>query len=60
MRVNRTAIWVAVLLFASLGALATERGDKEEAQRQWGAVLAECPGDREAVRHLHGGAGSSG
>jgi glycosyltransferase involved in cell wall biosynthesis len=36
----------------NLAALATERGDKEEAQRQWGAVLAECPRDKEAVRRL--------
>ena len=33
----------------NLAALATERGDLEEAQRQWQAVLAECPGDREAL-----------
>jgi protein involved in polysaccharide export with SLBB domain len=28
MRVNRTAIWVGVLLFASVGTLATERGGR--------------------------------
>ena len=32
----------------NLAALATERGDLEEAQRQWRAVLAECPGDKSA------------
>jgi tetratricopeptide (TPR) repeat protein len=36
----------------NLAALATERGDVEEARRQWGAVLVECPGDKEAVRLL--------
>jgi protein involved in polysaccharide export with SLBB domain len=28
MRVNRTAVWLGVLLFASAGALATERGGR--------------------------------
>ena len=37
----------------NLAALATERGDIEEAQRQWQAVLAECPGDREALSRLN-------
>ena len=37
----------------NLAALATERGDLEEAKRQWQAVLAECPGDAEALRHLN-------
>ena len=36
----------------NLAALATERGDALEAERQWRAVLAECPGDKEAVKHL--------
>jgi hypothetical protein len=29
-----------------------ERGDRTEAENQWRAVLAECPGDREALSHL--------
>jgi hypothetical protein len=32
----------------NLAALATERGDRAEAVRQWQAVLAECPGDLKA------------
>jgi tetratricopeptide (TPR) repeat protein len=32
-----------------LAALAAERGDHAEAERLWRAVLAECPGDREAL-----------
>jgi hypothetical protein len=32
--------------------LAQERGDVEEAKHQWRAVLAECPGDREATKRL--------
>jgi tetratricopeptide (TPR) repeat protein len=36
----------------NLAALAKERGDFEEAQRHWRAVLEECPGDKEALRHL--------
>jgi tetratricopeptide (TPR) repeat protein len=36
----------------NLAALATERGEHEEAVRLWRAVLAECPGDREAVAKL--------
>jgi glycosyltransferase involved in cell wall biosynthesis len=32
----------------NLAALAMERGDAAEARRQWQAVLAECPADREA------------
>jgi tetratricopeptide (TPR) repeat protein len=39
----------------TLAALATERGDALEAERQWRAVLAECPGDKEAVKHLAAG-----
>ncbi len=37
----------------NLAALATERGEHEEAVRLWRTVLAECPGDREAVAKLH-------
>jgi hypothetical protein len=33
----------------NLAALAAERGDHGEAARLWRAVLAECPGDREAA-----------
>jgi tetratricopeptide (TPR) repeat protein len=33
----------------NLAALAEERGDRAGAARLWGEVLAECPGDREAV-----------
>ncbi len=36
----------------NLAALAKARGDHEEAERQWRAVLAECPGDKEAIKHL--------
>ena len=36
----------------NLAALAAARGDHEEAQNQWRAVLAECPGDSEALKHL--------
>jgi glycosyltransferase involved in cell wall biosynthesis len=36
----------------NLAALAKERGDAEEAQRQWRAVLGECPRDGEALRYL--------
>ena len=36
----------------NLAALAMERGDVDEAQRLWCAVLAECPGDKEALKHL--------
>ena len=36
----------------NLAALAQERGDAEEARRHWRAVLAECPGDKEAIRQL--------
>jgi tetratricopeptide (TPR) repeat protein len=36
----------------NLAALAAERGDREEAVRHWRAVLAECPGDREARARL--------
>jgi GT2 family glycosyltransferase len=35
----------------NLAALAEERGDRVEALRLWGEVLAECPGDREATGH---------
>jgi glycosyltransferase involved in cell wall biosynthesis len=37
----------------NLAALARERGDYDEARRLWQAVLDECPGDREAQRHLN-------
>ena len=33
----------------NLAALAAERGDQVEATRLWADVLAECPGDREAI-----------
>jgi tetratricopeptide (TPR) repeat protein len=36
----------------NLAALAAERGDREEVKRHWCAVLAECPGDREALANL--------
>jgi GT2 family glycosyltransferase len=36
----------------NLAALAAERGDHAEARRLWADVLAECPGDREAVAKL--------
>jgi cytochrome c-type biogenesis protein CcmH/NrfG len=32
--------------------LAEERGDYAEAARSWNDVLAECPGDREAMAKL--------
>ena len=36
----------------NLAALADERRDMQEAERQWRAVLTECPGDAEAIKHL--------
>jgi hypothetical protein len=33
----------------NLAVLATERGDRAEADQLWRAVLAECPVDREAL-----------
>jgi glycosyltransferase involved in cell wall biosynthesis len=36
----------------NLAALAAERGDVGEADKLWHAVLAECPGDREALAKL--------
>jgi tetratricopeptide (TPR) repeat protein len=36
----------------NLAALAAERGDREQEARLWRAVLAECPGDREALAKL--------
>jgi tetratricopeptide (TPR) repeat protein len=36
----------------NLAMLAAERGDDAEAARLWCAVLAECPGDREALAQL--------
>ena len=38
----------------NLAALAAERGDHAEARRLWEEVLAECPGDREALAKLGG------
>ena len=39
----------------NLAELARERGNHEEAARLWRAVLAECPGDRDALRNLNPG-----
>jgi glycosyltransferase involved in cell wall biosynthesis len=36
----------------NLAELARARGDHEEAQRLWRAVLVECPADRDALRNL--------
>ncbi len=36
----------------NLAVLAAERGDRAAAARLWRDVLAECPGDREALTHL--------
>ena len=36
----------------NLAALAAERGDRAEAEKLWQAVLAECPGDRDALAAL--------
>jgi GrpB-like predicted nucleotidyltransferase (UPF0157 family) len=36
----------------NLAALAAERGDAEDEALLWHAVLAECPGDREALARL--------
>jgi hypothetical protein len=36
----------------NLAALSNERGDHAEARRLWSEVLAECPGDREALAKL--------
>jgi len=36
----------------NLAVLAAERGDHAEAMRLWTEVLAECPGDREALEKL--------
>ncbi len=38
----------------NLAALAAERGDSGEAEKLWREVLAECPGDREALAKLAG------
>jgi hypothetical protein len=35
-----------------LAILAAERGDHAEVQRLWDAVLAECPGNHEALARL--------
>jgi tetratricopeptide (TPR) repeat protein len=37
----------------NLAELARERGNHEEAESLWRAVLAECPGDRNALRYLN-------
>ena len=37
------------LTLCNLAAIARERGDALEAERQWKAVPAECPGDKDAV-----------
>jgi hypothetical protein len=42
------------LTLRNLAALAAERGDHAEAERFWRAVLAECPGDPEALAKLAG------
>ena len=36
----------------NLAIIAGERGDRSEVQVQWRAILAECPGDPEAMRQL--------
>jgi Flp pilus assembly protein TadD len=36
----------------NLAVLAAERGDLADVERLWRDVLAECPGDREALGHL--------
>jgi hypothetical protein len=35
-----------------LAALAAERGDQAQVRHLWEAVLAECPGDREALAKM--------
>jgi glycosyltransferase involved in cell wall biosynthesis/tetratricopeptide (TPR) repeat protein len=40
------------LTLRNLAALAAERGDRSEEERLWHAVLAECPGDAEAIAKL--------
>ena len=37
----------------NLAALAAERGDHAEAEQLWSQVLAECPGDRQALAELN-------
>ena len=39
----------------NLAVLAAERGDHAETRLLWEAVLAECPGDREALARLRRG-----
>jgi tetratricopeptide (TPR) repeat protein len=39
----------------NLAAMAAERGDRDDEARQWRAVLAECPGDPEAIARLRRG-----
>jgi hypothetical protein len=36
----------------NLAALAAERGDQIAVEQLWNEVLAECPGDREALAKL--------
>jgi hypothetical protein len=50
----RSAPWKAYghLTRRNLAALAAERGDYAEVQRLWEEVLAECPGDCEALARL--------
>jgi hypothetical protein len=40
------------LTYRNLASLAQQRGDHAEAERFWRAVLAECPGDPEALAKL--------
>jgi tetratricopeptide (TPR) repeat protein len=40
------------LTLRNLAALAAERGDQADVERLWQQVLAECPGDREALAKL--------
>ena len=40
------------LTLRNLATLARERGDRQEESRLWQAILAECPGDAEAQKHI--------
>jgi hypothetical protein len=42
----------------NLAMLAAERGDRAEAERLWREVVADCPGDREALAKLQWLAGA--